>query len=208
MRDEERLVENYIPDNYDSGISLLGFNFKVRFLIEGVILAAVLGLIGYVAMSYMNIEYGNKLGITIVFLLFGLIFGIRGINDETITQYLSCFFNFRKRRRTAYYNPRVKTEAVPFYKQNNKELPIDKILAFYNKYKTIIDKNSQQKSLNAQSQKKFDENLMYFQDDIGVVDKPREYMTDKEYKALLKQEKKERKARAKQAKKEGRRIIQ
>lgn len=195
MKREANPDVKYIPKNYEIGVNLLGFNFKLRFLIEGTIAALIIFIIVFVILNYFNIEFATKIGYSIAFALIGLLLGIRGINDEPLTEFIGHYFKYIKRKRTAFYNPRVKKEIKPYLEQiqNNKNADVfETARSIYNKYKHKIEKNNQLKTMEYQNQNVFDKENMFFEDDIGVINKPYEYMTKKERKIYDKKHKKER----------------
>ena len=200
MKQDEVRETHYIPENYSTGINFAGMNFKVRNFIEGIIMALICGLISvFVLYQITFLDFGTKTGLVISFALMGLILGIVGINDEALSVFVSNKLSFDKKKRTAFYNPRVKDETIPYiyeYQSNRESLPKEKIVAFYKAYKASIEKKEQERMLEFQKTNTFDETSMFFEDDEGIVAKPVDYMNPSEYRKYLKEVKRqERKAR-------------
>ena len=200
MKQDEVRETHYIPENYSAGINFAGMNFKVRNFIEGIIMALICGLISaFVLYQITFLDFGTRIGLVISFALMGLVLGIAGINDEALSVFVSNKLSFDKRKRTAFYNPRIKDETIPYiyeYQSNRESLPKEKIIAFYRNYKASIEKKEQEKMLEFQKTNTFDETSMFFEDDEGIVAKPIDYMNPSEYRKYLKELKRqERKAR-------------
>ena len=202
MIKDDRYIERIIPTNYKGGIPLLGFTIKVRNLIEGIIISLVL-VIATVIVAF-SIPFGKattKIGFIIMFAGLGLVIGVKGINDEPVFEWFKNAMNFRNKRRTAFYNPKVK-KARPYteeYEEKIKNQPKEKIVSIYNKVKNKIDKGEQEKIQEFQKTNNFDIQKMYFKDDEGSYDKPIEYMNSSERKAYLKAEKQRIKQEQKEA---------
>ena len=200
MKDDATRIRRPIPENYATGINVLGFNFKTRNAIEGIMLALIFAAVGaLVFFQFDFIDIGTKIGFIISFGAIGLVLGLIGINDEPISVFVGNKLAFRRRKRTAFYNPRIKSEAIPYvfeYRDAKDRLPKEKIIAFYRKYKADIEKREQERMLEFQATNTFDETSMFFKDDEGIVDKPVEYMNSSEYKSYMKKvRKKEKEAR-------------
>ena len=197
MKTDEARKQCYIPNNYSTGINLLGFTFKTRNLLEGVVLGAIIGGLALLVIRQIKIiDIGTTIGLVISFALIGFIVGVAGINDEPISVFVKNKFDFSKKVRTAFFNPHTKDDTVPYFYEYQKEkdsLPREKIVAFYRKYKANIELAEQQRMEEFQKTNTFDETTMFFLDDEGRLDKPVEYMNQKEYKNYLKEIKKHKK---------------
>ena len=216
MKQDEVRRQHYIPENYSTGINLIGMNFRFRNVLEGGVLAIAFGALGYLAFSQMGfIDVGTRIGLIISVAAIGLVLGIVGLNDEPISEYMTNRLRWRKNRRSAFYNPHIKGEAIPYiyeYESEMQSLPRERIIAFYRKYKTELEKKEREKMLEFQKTNTFDETSMFFEDDEGYLEKPVEYMNPSEYKAYQKmlrkrerQRKKEEKRQLKLARKEEKR---
>ena len=216
MKQDEVRRQHYIPENYSTGINLVGMNFRFRNVLEGGVLAIAFGALGYLAFFQMGfIDVGTRIGLIISVAAIGLVLGIVGLNDEPISEYMANRLRWRKNRRSAFYNPHIKGEAIPYiyeYESEMQSLPREKIIAFYRKYKTELEKKEREKMLEFQKTNTFDETSMFFEDDEGYLEKPVEYMNPSEYKAYQKmlrkrerQRKKEEKRQLKLARKEEKR---
>ena len=182
MMDEDYKVRQ-IPDNFGSGINVAGMHFGVIFLIEGIVFAVLLFFISFAVLSLMGMnDIGQMLGICLVFAAIALFIGVKGINDEPITTFAKNLSYFNKNRRTAYYNPRIKLEAksVRMQEKSDAEIPREKIMAALNKYKEAIDKKQQEKAKAFEEANAFDKSNMFFEDDIGIIKRPNQYMSKEE----------------------------
>ena len=97
------------------------------------------------------------------------------------------WFNFMTHRRSAYYNPRVKTEATCTLNLEHKAEFLSPEY-FQEQYKRIV-KARKQKHVDAFSQATSEEeqnNVLFFKEDVGKVDKPYEYMSSGERRAYKK----------------------
>ena len=111
MPDNARYVERRIPMNVtDSGRCFNGL-FRTRILIEGLCMAAPIGLILFFAVHPES--YITKIQI----IGFGagapLVLGIFGIPPYSLFEFVGMFMSFRKNRHYAKYNPRMKWETTP-----------------------------------------------------------------------------------------------
>ena len=190
---EEDYKVRKIPENFENGIHIAGFSFKPIFLIEGIILAVIAMGIAILVMKSIGMnDIGQMIGFALVFGGVALFLGLKGINDEPLTTYIKHLSEFNKGRRVAYYNPRIKVEAKSIFMEKNKEdkdaIPREKIIAFFNKYKAAIDKKQQEKAKILKED--MDSGSMFFEDDIGIIKKPKKYMSEKETKELDKKKRK------------------
>ena len=193
--EEEDYKVRHIPENFGNGVDFLGLHFEIRFLAEGIIFGLLLFLLSFSLLSSIFVaKKGTSLGLSLVFSGLSFFFGVRGINDEPITVFLSHVRTFRRNRRTAYYNPRIKLEARSITKEKKtkkqEELPREKILGAFEKYKRIFDRKQQERAKAFEEQNAFDASNMFFEDDIGVIQKPDSYMTEEEVEKLEKKKKK------------------
>jgi len=173
-----------IPDNFGNGINIGGMHFPVIFLVEGVILAIIFLLLTFGILKLLGMtDIGQIFGICLVFSGIALVVGIKGINDEPITVFLKNLSDFRKGRRTAFYNPRIKLEAKSVLNagENDAEIiPKEKIMAALSKYKEKAERKEQEKAKAYENSLNSKQGDMFFEDDIGIVKKPQRYFSEKE----------------------------
>lgn len=196
---QEQPYEIFIPENYKTKSNFLGFEVKIANVIEGFAFALIPVLIGIFLLPKIPIiDSETNLSITTTFAFaFGL-FGFIGIDDELVITWLLDILKFKQSRRIAYYNPRVKKEAHSIFAENDKQdmLPREKIIKLYENYKAQLDNKNRE--LAHEQEKQFDQaETMYFEDDLGFINKPFEYMTAKEKKKFKKEERKRMKANGK-----------
>ena len=162
FRKEIPMDENYsgrhIPPNYDNGINLLGLHFKPLFLIEGIVFGVSGGVLTYLLLVKVFLVNDTWQAIGYCILIGGafLALGITGLNGEPLTTFLINFLRFIKRRRTDYYNPKVKVASQELFTETE-ELPRDKFLSLIEKIKLNSEKNS-----NTDIYEEFDPELMEF----------------------------------------------
>lgn len=198
----------YIPPNYENQISFLSFTFKRNNFIEGIILAAIpaIGLIKLVQIygGFFKIPYFLEVGSMLA--IFGfLVVGLEGINGTTFLGFLKELVLYLRNRRIAYYNPRVKKEALPsYYKSDGELLPREKLQIMYKQFKDNRDKKHREQVTELNKEMNENAQGLFFQDDIGIVDKPYEYMTSSERRKYKKEQKKKAKEERKRAKINGR----
>ena len=104
--------------------------------------------------------------------------------------------------RKTYYNPRVKKEMVSLMTEQseaNQVLPREKVLKMYNEFLEKRNLADQAKAHEIEDNDLGED--VFFEDDFLVMDKPKEYMSDKEIKEKEKQEKRLTKQRLKEMKK-------
>ena len=112
MNNEEYPSEKYIPYNYKGYLNISIFSFKKRNLIEGLIYGLILGAILFLIFAYYN--YGvneTVISATIVGFIAGFVGGMVGMNNESVSEAFVHMLRWLSKRRTVFYNPRVKKEA-------------------------------------------------------------------------------------------------
>lgn len=183
---EERLYRR-IPDNYENGINFAGFSFKPIFLVEGIVLGVIcFGLTLFIISLFKKDGIDSTtIGIALVPTLGAVFLGIKGINDEPITTFIGNVSKFSRSRRIAYYNPRIRTDEKSIseseLESDTNVLPKDKIIAVFNKMRKAISDRNIEKIEDDNNQNSLSNKPMYFEDDVGIIDKPVEYMSAKEY---------------------------
>jgi len=181
----------HIPRNFKVGIKILNEVYPWANFFQGAILASVPALLWiyfHPSWSYTTV---------IIYFMFacgGLFFlGLNGINNDTFFGYFLTWFKFRKHRRLTNYNPRVKAEIKPFYESKKQNSAVEKLKEIYEKYKQQLDLKQHEANFNVDKNAR-----VYFEDDEGYLEKPIEYMSDKELKAIKKQNKKAERAARKE----------
>lgn len=187
-KDEDKAYPFIIPANYHNQFHFMSRPYEYKFVIQTAVLAVLatflmwFGLIGI-----MNTV--TTLSVIIFVDALIIMFSMNGIQGDTFIGFLTKVIRYRKRRRVAYYNPRVKKEADPSLNMEHELLPREKLMNLYEAYKKTFDEKHQ-KSAEAAVSDELDQDTLFFQDDIGVVDKPYEYMTRKERRSYEKKQKK------------------
>lgn len=192
-KDEEQLVQRYIPNNYQTGANMFGVSGNLFGIVQGVILMIIPYLIIFNLGFLRRVSPTNKFGIATFFAAILGYFGFIGINGETLFTMITKVIRFNSKKRVAYYNPRVKKEKTAERKasiENNKMLPRDQIIAYYNQ---IVEKQNEKLQQLAKSDSDYlnGEGVIYqFEDDPIEEDKDKK---KKEKKALWEKSKKKNK---------------
>ena len=152
-----------IPENFvDTGRCFNGL-FRTRNLIEGAVMASP---VAYVT-THLELPMNQKIVVTAVVAGGLLLFGATGINGDSVVEFFCHLFSYRKKKRTAKYNPRVKMEATPGYlTRENGELPRDKILRLIG----VINSNAQKNREDVSSDIYDPKYQEFFADDLGYVE--------------------------------------
>lgn len=190
---KEKLNIYYIPKNFiDSGYVFRG-KFRTRNFIEAVVLA--LPVLAVFAVGWKMFDWPIQSTISVCVILTGAVFllVVNGINGDSVLQFVQRFFDFKKNRRISKYNGRLKLEKLePDYLVRERgSLPREKLQGVITNVKNaLLDDDG-----NPISTDITDEHLIvYFRDDEGIVEKPRQLKT----RAELKKEEKEAKKKAKE----------
>jgi len=188
--ENEHYDVKYIPDNVEVGVNIMGGNFVFRNFIEAVILGAI-GLLASVLLFMLLPFLGTGIkiffGLLITFVLAFL--GLMGVNDEPLSIYYKNKMAVRRKKRTAYYYPRIYKEYVPYIleqseKDEKKEEKKQKgLLNFFEKNDRKKRKIKAEKNAMYQTTDYFQAESLYFADDEkNGIKKPKSYMSETELK--------------------------
>ncbi len=195
----------YIPPDYKNRINLFIKSYPLSNVIQGLIVGLIpLVIIWYILPWFINLSGSKKFSLSIFFCVIFMFIGCEGINGGTLLDYFVELFKFLKNRRTAYYNPRIKVESKQqiFGDTSSRDmLPFEKMQEMYSQWQV---KNREKHQQNVVNNKNESSDELYFEDDIGVVDTPWEYMTKKERKKEIKEAKKMARIERRKAKKNAR----
>lgn len=180
--------EKYIPTNHGEGQAVAGYIVKTRNLIEGILM----GGIPFFLVMYWTIGLSISTRVTLAAVISCplLILGINGINGDAFTVFIKTWVKFKRRRRILFYNPRVKTELLPLVLERDKEelLPREKLAKFVEAKKDL--RKTRRISKNELALTQTEDGFVFFEDDIGILEKPDDYKTDKEIRAEKRRKKK------------------
>ncbi|MBR3251668.1 MAG: hypothetical protein IKF80_08145 [Erysipelotrichaceae bacterium] len=128
-----------IPVNYQSGITLMGHNYKGRNIAEALIFTGVFVIIS-LYVSYFVIRFNAQITTYIAFAVVLLTFPLftKGINGTCVTKQIGYAIKSYFHRRVSLYNNKVKTKVTPYIDvvaDSQKVLPRDKINELFSKYK-------------------------------------------------------------------------
>lgn len=205
--EEEKIATVFIPSNIQEGLDLGGLSLNPKRLLEGIIGGALGGFLMFELFSFLGryFKIGIETEIVFIILAVGLLAlaGYAGANNETFSQFIYHLFQFKRSKRIAYYNPRVKTEIKSVSESTDVSeeqlLPRDKIQKFIDNYQFNASRKTAQRIAETEQTHKA-EGRMYFEDDVGVVLPPDAYMTKSEKKKLAKAQKNKTKKKSKSGK--------
>lgn len=178
----------FIPKNFKTGISILGNTYRTKNVMQMNIVCIPITVFIFFGLSY---RFSTKLSISIVVDLVLGYLCIIGINEKPLFSLLSSWYEYHKTKINGYYNNRIKVESRPTFIEKDEErlLPKEKLQKLYAKFKEIYEEKVRDKASNLQMETKEKRNTLYFIDDIGIIEKPIEYMNPKEYRKYQRQQK-------------------
>lgn len=174
MQEQEIYV---IPYNFSSGTVIAGETYRTRNLVEGIVLSVPVIILVFALGRSLTLAV--RLSITLSTALPLLLLGIVGVGGNSLTGFLNIYFRYLNHRRKLLYNPRVKHESRPInlnQLHNQMALPRDKMLALIEQYR--------QKT--SQGEGALESDILFFEEDIGILPTPDEYMTRRERRSLKK----------------------
>lgn len=205
---EEKVRINYIPPNFDDDFSVGNFSFDIRYLAETAVLAVIGLLVAHLIVSLLaNTIFELDMSSAVITYIICLIafggIGMKGIAGDPVYVFLFNLIKFQKKKRIAFYNPRVKTEkkfVLIEDEQNEVETNIvrEKVLGMVESVKTSLTDKSLEKIEQMEREQEESYSNLFFEDDIGVVEKPTEYLTSAEKKAAAKAEREAERERQKE----------
>ena len=152
-----------VPENFADGTGVFGGLFPMRNFVEGVIFSIPALLF---ALSIPGLSLNSRIPVVVFSVSPWLILGCLGINGDPVTKFLGYFIKYRKQRRIARYNPRVKLEFTGDMSVNMREVPIDKL----KKMLLNLSRKDQQKSTESDRYYAVSRNVE-FEDDIALQKK-------------------------------------
>lgn len=193
--DNKNLDPLFIPPNYKSPATFLGHTMSMKFVIEGVILALLPVLFILFALPKLGVNLTNtqtmvaciSMGATSGML------GCTGINSMTFPEFMAVILRYGKEKKVCYYNSRVKDKdeylmTVNDLNKKNEMLSTDLLKGFVDKSFTSVKENRIENAMQKYSNIEKPEE-MFFEEDVGKIKTPWEYMTGKERKKAKKAEK-------------------
>lgn len=93
----------YIPTNFTDAGRVMGL-FEIRNMVEAVLLA---GPALYLCLTLLPMALTPKIIVTMVIVVPMGGFGLLGINDDSLTRWLGCWWRWRKGRRLISYRGEV-----------------------------------------------------------------------------------------------------
>lgn len=191
--EKEKLDVIPFPENTEYDLNIMNWTFDIGRLLQGLACGGVIGAILFILLQQTRLVWTYRFSLVAVGFAIGVMLGIKGINGDSIAGYIYNSIVFYRRKRTVYYNPRVKSEIKFFTHSDEKDnfvAPREKIEEMYRNYIAKNDKKSAEENLNDED---FNTESMYFEDDVPVLGKPEDFMTKKELRKYKKQLKKTQK---------------
>lgn len=90
-----------IPPNFEEAGGVFGGMFKLRNVIEAIIIGLILFKGGSIALSFFDLTI--RIILFVIILLPVIMISLIGINDESLTEYIQSVYFFKKRRRKLSY---------------------------------------------------------------------------------------------------------
>ena len=189
--DDERAY--YVPENFASGMSVLGYLIEGKNIIEAAIWDGIsLFVVWEILPQFMKLTRINCWQITLCCVFMFTVINLHGIAGDTISTFIVSYVKNIRGRKSCFYNPRVKTEMKPMYNgQEDKsviQVSKDKLQHMYTEYR-----KQQDTKLKSEIEQAQQDNSLFFKDDIGVIDTPYDYMTSSQRRKYDRQQRKAKK---------------
>ena len=170
-RERDELSIATIPPNFENGWNYKSYHFEKRKVIECILLGLPTYFVLYnLLFRFVKLkrEYALVFAIAVAILIGTLC--ITGINDDFFTRHLKHVIKSSFKKRTAYYNPRIKEEARPYLEKINMQTPLvpEKIYDIYVKYSEKLNIGANKDAFR--NIEDASENTMIFKDDTVASD--------------------------------------
>ena len=202
MKNEELITGRITPNFIDTGRMFNGLVATRNFIELAIFVLFPYGVLLLTHFTWV-FQRTHVTVYTLSLFLFGSIF-VLGINGDSVLEFLKYYKVYKKNRRIARYNPRIKEKeeiSLDYLNYLDSELPRDKIINFFKNFRN----SSSASASGAISTEIFDPiRQEFFDDDMGHIETPDELKTKKELKAEKRQRKLEAKLKAKEEKNNGR----
>lgn len=128
-------VTVYIPDNFSEGTSVMGFAFKLTWIVQCVPAVALFAVLIFVVGAALSFK--AKIILAVVTCAPPVTLSATGINGDSLFGFIAHVVKFRRSRHICFYNPRLKSEAVPFSAESavSEAAALEKILNLINRKK-------------------------------------------------------------------------
>lgn len=174
-KQEQYIATGYVPNNYQSGVNVLGKTFKVFNLVEAGILGIGSFLLTYFILKKFSVSTETMLATSICMCAPFILLGLNGIDNESLHEYISHIIMHFKNRRIVKYNPKVKKNIKRIDLEGiggqTELLPKEKIMMIYEKYKKQLDDNSRAKMLEQEKLAQENGVEYIFDDDEEMLEK-------------------------------------
>lgn len=88
-KQEQYIATGYVPNNYQSGVNVLGKTFKVFNLVEAGILGIGSFLLTYFILKKFSVSTETMLATSICMCAPFILLGLNGIDNESLHEYIS-----------------------------------------------------------------------------------------------------------------------
>ena len=164
--EKERIVIHPVPINIEDYSFIGPFAFKKINALQGIVVGLLVTFLLFNVINYFEIfQAVHVLGFSIAIgggVFFLALFGIRG---DSLFGYFKTLISFRKNKRSAFYNPRVKKEikTIGIDALIGASLPREKLQKAYKKVRRKLNERNQK---NAQELNAVVSEEIIFSDDI------------------------------------------
>ena len=157
-------------------VNIFGRSVRLNNLLQAGLFGTLMFIASYMIIRrFITADLSESLGWALVPAFSMVFFCITGIRGQSLLGYLSNMLAYYRSRRTAYFNPRIKREK-PVYANREGQPAVRKLRDAAEK--AVL--HPAKIRVTAGSSDDIDTSMLYFEDDIGCVEKPYEYMTLRE----------------------------
>ncbi len=157
-------------------VNIFGRSVRRNNLLQAVLFSTLIFAAAFVLIrQFITQDLSESIGWALVPAFSMAFFCITGIRGQSLLGYLSNMLAYYRSRRTAYFNPRIKREE-PVYANREGQPAVRKLRDAAEK--AVL--HPAKIRATADSSDGIDPSTLYFEDDIGCVEKPYEYMTLRE----------------------------
>lgn len=187
LRNEER-GRYIIPKNFLDYGYVFGGRFKLRNFIEASVITAPVFAVFAIGWKFLGWKFSNTIAACVIICAAVFLACVNGVAGDSLLEFLIRVKKFKETKQISKYNPRVKHENEPDYLMvKGNTLPREKILQFG---KNLANKFIGEDIDVPISKDISDDHLItFFEDDDGIVEKPKELKSRAELKADAKKEK-------------------
>ena len=188
MEEKETIIP--FPENIEYDFNVGNYTFDFMRLSQAIIIAIIVDVILFILLQFTGLKWTHKAVVLIIGLVLSAYIGTKGINGDSVFGYILNAIIHNRNKRITLYNPRIKTN-MKFFANDTKDdyvVPREKIEEMYRTYIARSDKKSAEENLLHDN---LENEQIFFEDDIDLMGKPTELMSEKELKKWQKKKEKE-----------------